>query len=334
MIGSVLVATMWVALQGAGAAAAPLPRATTVRFIAVGDGGKGDEPTHLVAEAAKRACAARGGCGFVVLLGDNVYPRGPRSKDDPQLKAKIEDVWSRLGVPIYAVLGNHDYGAPDELPFFGGIGFDPRRAAAERAYPWSSFRMYGPAARLDVGPVELELIDTVPIYWRDGGLDDLLDLDDEGDAIERAMRKHDLERRAPWRIAVGHHPYRSNGVHGDAGAYEGIGWGLPGSGAHLKEFFQLHVVGRYDALITGHDHDLFDMGDEQGTSLFVVGGGSEHRPITQDRPVPWQSASLGFMLVEADARTLSFTMYTVDDAPGPGGAPTFRSVHARAKELR
>ncbi len=313
------------------AAAAP---PGSVRFIAVGDTGKGDEPAHRVAEAAKRACDARGGCAFVVLLGDNVYPRGPARADDPQLKAKIDDVWNRLGVPVYAVLGNHDYGAPEEVPWLGGIGLDGRRAAFERAHAETSptFRMFGPAARLYAGPIELELLDTMPIYWRDGGLDRALGLDDEGADIERAIRKHHYERRAPWRIVVGHHPYRSNGLHGDAGTFDGIPWRLPGSGTHLKEFYEARVVGFYDALVTGHDHNLFDMGDEQGTSLFVVGGGAEHRGIARVRDVPFQAASLGFLLIEAEPRQLSFTMFVVDDEPGPGGAPSFRPVHTRLKE--
>ncbi len=42
-----------------------------------------------------------------------------------------------------------------------------------------------------------------------------------------------------WTIAFGHHPYISNGSHGNAGTYEGIPSWVPGSeiprGAFLKE---------------------------------------------------------------------------------------------------
>ena len=46
----------------------------SIRFVALGDTGTGDENQKKVAASAKRTCQ-KDGCDFVLLLGDNFYQR-------------------------------------------------------------------------------------------------------------------------------------------------------------------------------------------------------------------------------------------------------------------
>lgn len=302
--------------------------ASNVRFVALGDVGTGGEGARRVAAAARDVCEARGGCDFGVLLGDNVYPRGIATPDDPLFDEKLGRVLAQVGVPFYAVLGNHDYGAPRELPFLGGLGFDPRRAAAQIALgrASSTFRMPAPCWRLERGPVELVGIDTPPLYWADRpGLAGLLRLDEGRERMTRALKLWDETSSRPWRIALGHHPYRSNGPHGDAGAYGGA-LGAISSGRTLARFLDERVLGRFDAYLAGHDHSLQDLGSVQGTELFVVGASGSTTELTPRHVARWQEAELGFLLVEGDRKALRFSFVTVDEG---GGDDAWRVAHTR-----
>jgi N-acetylmuramoyl-L-alanine amidase len=62
----------------------------------VGDTGTGGPDQFKVAGAIFQTCASSG-CDFGLLLGDNFYPDGVSSADDPQRKTKFEQ-------PYFAVL--------------------------------------------------------------------------------------------------------------------------------------------------------------------------------------------------------------------------------------
>ena len=62
----------------------------TVRFIAIGDMGTGDDGQYKVAAALESVCAERG-CDFAIGLGDNIYEAGVDSVSDIQFQTKFED---------------------------------------------------------------------------------------------------------------------------------------------------------------------------------------------------------------------------------------------------
>ena len=69
-----------------------------------------DTPAPEVAAAvAERANRER--YDFMLTVGDNFYPAGVFSTDDPQWTSAWEDVYDdpALDVPVYAILGNHDH---------------------------------------------------------------------------------------------------------------------------------------------------------------------------------------------------------------------------------
>jgi predicted phosphodiesterase len=274
----------WAALLlGCGAPDFPPPavapwvvaEADRVRFVAVGDVGKGNASQRHVARAIAETCTVRG-CDFVVLLGDNLYPRGMEGPEDPQAALVLTDVYAPLGLPVYAVLGNHDY----------AHGRDDARAEWQIAFadrePW--LHMPARAYSFRAGPADVFAIDTTWAFWR-------------GSEPQQSWLTAALDASAaPWRVVVGHHPMRSNGPHGDVGAYEGLS-GVPiASGTRVQGLLDV-TCGRADLYLSGHDHSL-QWQSACGVELIVSGAGASTTPIEGDAPSRFERAAEGFAWIE------------------------------------
>ena len=95
--------------------AEPPPPEPVVRFVALGDGGEGNETQYAVAAAMKTVCDSKTdsdgtGCQFALYLGDNFYDEGVENVYDGQFATKFEDPYAEIDFPFYVALGNHDYG--------------------------------------------------------------------------------------------------------------------------------------------------------------------------------------------------------------------------------
>ena len=252
---------------GADVALAPREKGREVRFLAVGDTGDGSMDQARVAAAMAATCRARG-CDFVLLLGDNVYPRGPDGPDDPALERVIGVPYAGLGVPVFAALGNHDD---------GGSGWSPERGDAELAWtkrpPW--WRTPARYYRLSAGEVD----------------------------VARWLATPD----ARWKVVAGHHPYLSNGKHGDAGRYDGLPSLVPvASGRRLRRFLDDVVCGKADVYLSAHDHTREWMTETcKGTELVVSGAGARPRPIVSRRPARFTSGALGYFALSAGPTALT-----------------------------
>jgi tartrate-resistant acid phosphatase type 5 len=267
-----------------------------VRLAALGDTGTGDAGQYQGAAALNTKCA-RSGCAFAVLLGDNIYSSGVSSVTDEQFNTKFELPYAQIDLPFYAVLGNHDYGG-------GGAGTQFYKGQFQVDYSTVSAKWRMPAAyyRLAVGDVEFFGLDTnMQLYGQD--------------QQQRADIAEWLQQStASWRIAFGHHPYRSNGSHGNAGAYNRQD-GVP-DGALVKSFMDDIVCGRADLLLSGHDHNLQWLqpdGTCAGTELIVSGAGAYPKalrsPTTEGYNATYfQAAKLGFvyLVVSTDQLTAQF----------------------------
>jgi len=91
--------------------------ADEVRFAVIGDSGTGQKPQYEIGRQMD-VLRKKEGFGFVLMLGDNIYPNG-----NPKLfKQRFEEPYKALlenGVKFYASLGNHDVikGGPGELEY-------------------------------------------------------------------------------------------------------------------------------------------------------------------------------------------------------------------------
>ncbi len=305
--------------EGEGEGEAPPPPPPGVmRFVVVGDAGKGNDGQFQVADAMEAVCAARGGCAFALMTGDNIYDSGVDGNDDTQWMDKFELPYANLDFPFYSTLGNHDYGAPDVMQSFaGGIGIDPRRGAAQVEYTSTGGKFFMPDThyRLQQGPVELVSLNTASLFWTDlSFIERVTGYREENDRQRQNLRTWSADPLATWRIAFGHHPYLSNGPHGNAGRYDNVVIeGLVGSGTGLKDFFEEYVLGHFDVYLCGHDHSIQDLGTVQGTELLVSGGGSSHTDLDGDNETFFQADRMGFLLVEATEAELRFQFVVIPD---------------------
>lgn len=286
-----------------------------LRFVALGDTGKGNERQRKVGRAIGRTCESLGGCAFGILLGDNIYPSGAESVDDPAFVRTFEEPYGELPFPWWVILGNHDYGG-------NGRGTEPQRGQVQLDYAHRNpkWRLPAPYYSFTAGPVDFFALDTNSIFLSDFSM---LLTDLVSDLPVFAQRATDqteqlageiARSRQPWRIALGHHPYVSNGRHGDAGQYDRVPSGLPGAGGAVKRFVEEQLCGRVHVYLSAHDHNLQDLGSRCGTEFLVSGGGAAATSIRNDRPVPFAQKAEGFLLVEADPEALVFRFFDAESS--------------------
>ncbi|HVK73973.1 MAG TPA: metallophosphoesterase [Kofleriaceae bacterium] len=299
------------------AAVAPDAGPTPVRFVVLGDTGEGNQAQRDVATAMKTVCDAAGGCDFALLLGDNIYDDGVTGTDDMQWQTKFEQPYAALNIPFYAVLGNHDYGGQIIIPV-PGVGNEWDKGPIEVMYTEVSDKWEMPATHytFTVGNVGIIALDTNSIVW--GNLE-------HGD--QRAWYPSALAEvaDADWKIVAGHHPYRSNGTHGNAGDYDApeiAGIPIPNplpivGGGEIKTFFDEVVCGTVDLAFAGHDHNRQWLDESErcgGTELIVSGAGAK---LTEYRDRGNRTHFMnhdeeGFLFVEVVGKRLTGRFYGKD----------------------
>jgi tartrate-resistant acid phosphatase type 5 len=259
-----------------------------LRFVAVGDTGKGNDTQVAVAHSMAATCLAHGGCAFGLLLGDNIYPAGVDSANDPAWAEKFDGPYAAEPFPFYASLGNHDY----------GFGWEFWKAHAQLDYANANPKFILPARHysFSAGPVDFFALDTNALFWGAA--------DEERDAL-RSQRE---QSHQPWKIAFGHHPYLSNGHHGNAGHYDHMpSAAFPAAGGTLDEFFKTEIVDHVDLYLCGHDHNMQDLGQVGSTAFFVSGAGSSTTALGDHNKSLFQASVPGFLLVEVTTSKMLLT---------------------------
>lgn len=215
-------------------------------FLVVGDWGTGGAHQKRVAKGMLAVKAQEKPPQFVLSTGDNIYPSGVASEDDPQWESKFEKIYAGLDLPWWSILGNHDYrGNVDAQMAYGRrnpLWMMPGRT-------WSKEFLVD-----DVTNVSITALDTTPLLQkREGWRDQIL-------FLERTLS----ESKAQKHIVAGHHPLRSYGHYGDS------------------EFLIRNVkpvLDRYGVVLycCGHDHDLQAIknpNDAFGCLISGAGGGT------------------------------------------------------------
>ncbi len=232
---------------------------TYERFLAIGDMGTGGCGQHAVADSLA-AKAQRDGLDFILTVGDNFYPFGVSSLEDPQWRAKFEEVYSApaLQVPIYASLGNHDYASNP----------DAQVAYSSRSSRWIMPARYYTFHRTlaDGTDVQFFAVDTTPIQMNAPVV-----------SAQLSWLDQELSRsEARWKIVFGHHPVFSHGLHGPTPAL-------------VEKLRPLLETNRVDLYIAGHDHTLEMLKPVNGVHYCISGGGAG---TDNAYPVAWTEESL------------------------------------------
>ena len=307
-----------------------------VRMILLGDSGSGSAGAYAVGEAVAKVCAVKS-CDIVLGLGDNIYESGVSSELDPQFEEKFELPFAPIDLPFYMVLGNHDNSG-----FFGGDGANNSngdfqvdyhyRDALHPEQPRQTSRWYMPARyyRLIQGGdaaeplVEFFAVDSNQIAGGFPDSDENYSYNNYGLAQAQWLKAAMANSKAKWKIAFAHHPYLSNGSHGNAGNYDGIpGFVAPVlAGSRYKAFLEETVCDKADFFFAGHDHDLqwlMPAASCGKTSFIVSGAASKTRSLENrdDNAVYYEKGdSYGFVWVEIKGDKMVAEVYQVnpDDA--------------------
>ena len=261
------------------------PKAERLRFLAVGDTGTGGDAQLVVAARMESRCKSGVRPTAILLLGDNFYQDGVASAEDEQWQSKM---WKPYGseclstLPIYGVLGNHDYkGNPGaQIEQSGKI---PRWHMPARNYVVRFDDMLELVA-LDSNTVDRCFIPSLCTI-------DFLD-----------ARVHAAER-AHWNILLAHHPLVS------------------ASAKHLDEKSELYrnrmkpsVCGGMDVMLTGHAHHM-EHGRLAGcpTEFFVSGGGGAdlYETLPNKEGSRFARSAHGFLDINVEPQSMNLTFVDV-----------------------
>jgi acid phosphatase len=287
----VLQAAAGLGLWPRGALAEPAP---SLAFLAIGDWGRGGQFHQGEVAAQMEKTAARLDVRFVVSVGDNFYPDGVQSADDPQWRSSFEDVYAgaSLQVPWWAALGNHDHhGSPEAQIAYARKS--PRWRMPGRTYVVNQ-------RTPDGAGLDLFFLDTTPFATSGGEAGDPAPKAAEAEAqlgwLDRAL----AGSVADWKLVIGHHPVFSGGEHGDT-------LSLAERLAPLLERRGVH------AYLNGHDHDLQHV-EVRKVAYLTTGSGSKVRPTAARAGTVFCSDSPGFLAVQADRARLRFSFWSASGA--------------------
>jgi hypothetical protein len=291
------------------------PRLGGLSLLAVGDTGK---PAEAIAaldpgRAVARALASedeRDPIEALVLLGDNFYPDG-LEKDElkDRLRENLVGPYCRFieltprgagslreacpaadavhPIPIFAILGNHDYGERESPEL-------QRHVVPDYVRSW---RM--PEDDVGVrelrGGVSLILLDSNRVARTDG---------EEDDDVVRAIR----DSAGPWRVIAAHHPM----------VRAGRGWD-PRFAERMAEIVERAGVPIH-LYLAGHEHNLqaFPAPGRSPALHLVAGGGSDTRKISDADPSrTFAQGSLGFARLDFARKPSPKLVATFLEVPAP-----------------
>jgi hypothetical protein len=247
------------------------PAHRALRVVAFGDFGSGAPEQREVAQALGRYHRQRP-LDFGLTLGDNFYPHGIRSPQDPRATQLWSDVYDRLGIPFYASLGNHDWKDSDS-------------PAAEVLFtrPGSTWQMPATHYTFRAGPAQFFALDTTVLS-----------------AEQLAWLARELDRSpARWKIVYGHHPIRSAGWHGDTP--ELVAKLLP----VLANRADLYLAGH------DHDMQQLEA-ERGVALFVVGSGGAGVRPIEPGPRSLFAASTFGFAVLQVEAERLTVDLVNTE----------------------
>lgn len=269
------------------------PTSGVVRFIAMGDGGEGNDSQYAVAAIVEQVCAERG-CEFALYLGDNFYDTGVTSSMDIQFIDKFEMPYADLDLQFYVTLGNHDYDLLGNAWFKGTYQVEYTQFSDKWTMPAEYYSF--PA-----GHVTFIGLDTPRLFWNH-------EIPEQRDFVRNVL----ANTASRFTVAFGHHPYISNGRHGNAGNYEGLPLPIV-DGDDVQDFVEEEMCGKVDVYICGHDHNRQWFPTTCGTQFLVAGTAAKTTDFVHrdDNPVPYfeDDVTPGFAWIEIADNEMTVAWY-------------------------
>ena len=307
-----------------------------IEFLAIGDMGTGEEGQMRVASAMKKVCDTLH-CDFVMGLGDNIYDAGVKSVNDEQFNRKFEEPYKDIDLPFYMALGNHDNSglSPGDGAFNyrGDLQVLYARYEERKSDKWRMPARYYHVPMgsqlnesIDLNATLLDLValdSTTLTSLHDPSPEYALEkvIQQQGQWVDSTLHKS----LGHWRIAFAHHPYLSNGKHGNAGVYDEYNdFKYVGdkyifqraAGVYYEDFLEKRVCGKVDLYISGHDHSLQDLKaiDDCGSTQFIVSGAAaKTTKLKGTNQHHWEKSELGFFHLRVESAKIVIKAFTVND---------------------
>ncbi|MEM6790345.1 MAG: metallophosphoesterase [Myxococcota bacterium] len=289
----------------AGVARAPeVHSPSSLRFAVIADTGRDGPAQRQLAALMRETCA--GTCDFTLFMGDNLYYEGIRPEYADEDRARLACLLGRYPEgPKYLVLGNHDY-----HPVLPSL----ERATAQLRFleqPGDSFEGAFHFYRFDTPLAAFFGVDSNYLVRR-------VRPESEPKPLRRFARAV-AAAGTPWVIAFGHHPLRSNGLHGNAGDYrEGDRYRF-WSGDSYRSFMLRHVVPHADLYLSGHDHSMQFYPRIYGSRMAqaIAGSGSKcnARSSAPANDAMMERYGHGYAIVEATSEELAIRYHGADGRP-------------------
>jgi hypothetical protein len=264
-----------------------LPAGRPLHVVAIGDYGSGNSHQAAVARAIERR-HMQIPFDLGVTMGDNFYLCGVHSVDDAKWKSRFEDLYSPLGIKIYASLGNHDYGHPPILCPGNSGSPDAEVARTQHSETW---RMPARYYTFAAGPVRFFALDNEG--WSEK----------QFEWLKKVLANSQGEEGVKWRIVYGHHPMYTSGAHSNERRIGELR-------EQLEPVFQANHV---DLYLAGHDHDMEHL-RKDGIEYVICGAsGAELRKVQHTQPESlFHATTYGFVDFVIDEQRLAAVFYDAE----------------------
>jgi tartrate-resistant acid phosphatase type 5 len=267
-----------------------------LHFMAIGDWGRNGEYDQLEVAKQMGQWGTEHPNNFVISCGDNFYPSGVVSEEDPLWHYSFENVYTAhsLQCDWYPVLGNHDYHTDvDAQVKYSKISRRwnmPARYYSKEISLKKDKEIKGPEKDKSKDKVLFVMMDTDPFLH-----------ENKAEYVETEMKwlNETLENASAdvkWKIVIGHHPMYTVGPRFTN--YDTITMRKA-----LTKTFEDHKV---DVYLSGHEHSLQHLKPEGFTHQFISGAGSELTKVTEGIPYSrFQASEHGFMYFSVDSNRLN-----------------------------
>ncbi len=269
-----------------------------LHFMALGDWGRNGEYDQTQVATQMGLWGASHPNNFVISVGDNFYPKGVISEEDPLWHYSFENIYTAhsLQCDWYPVLGNHDW--------HSDVDAQIRYSKISRRWDMPA-RYYSKEVSLNKD-ADKEIKTPGAPKSKDKVLFVMMDTDpflheDKADYVEKqiAWLKDTLANASAdvkWKIVIGHHPCYTVGPR--INNYDTI--------TMRKTLPQIFADNKVDVYLSGHEHSLQHLKPEGFCHQFISGAGSELTPVTTGIPYSrFQASDHGFMYFSADANRLN-----------------------------